>query len=164
MTLTLTRQTTAAPYPIVATARVRDTNGQPVTGLTVQFNVLQGTAGAVTETNGDYSTIITPQVTSAEVSITAVTGALRADKVALVLPLVAPDWDQPGQVASPVSTTGYEDGPEVSPDGQWLVVSTYSFVDGICCLGACGVPIDVYSTFCQTVVGPSGGPERPRCV
>ncbi len=161
MTLTLTRQTTAAPYPIVATARVRDTNGQPVTGLTVQFNVLQGTAGAVTETNGDYSTIITPQVTSAEVSITAVTGALRADKVALVLPLVAPDWDQPEQVASPVSTTGYEDGPEVSPDGQWLVVSTYSFVDGICCLGACGVPIDVYSTFCQTVVGPSGGPERP---
>lgn len=165
MTLALNRDGSSAPNPIVATALLQDGSGQPIGSAVVTFQVTGGTAGPVMEAGGGYTSVITPTVTSAEVSITAATTVggqpVTATKVALVLPTVGTDWNQPEQVASPVSTTGYEDGPEVSADGQWLVVSTYSFVDGVCCLGACGGGVDVYSSFCQTVTGPSGAPERP---
>ena len=57
-------------------------------------------------------------------------------RTAIVMPAIDAAWGQPEVVPGAVNTAGYEDSSEVSPDGQWLLVSSYSPVDLICCVAA----------------------------
>jgi hypothetical protein len=72
-------------------------------------------------------------------------------------------WDQPAPVTGLVNTPGTEDSSTISPDGQWLIVATYSPMDVFCCgLGCGGYPtLDGDNPACVDVVGPVTAPARP---
>jgi len=155
-----------ASRDITAIVAVLDPSLVGIAGLTVTVTSTPGTSTvAMDHGMGLYSVAITPTVTAREVVIRAeatVSGQqLSATRTALILPTVGDAWDQPEAVPGLVNTTGYEDGPEVSPDGQWLILSSYAFVDALCCLTGCGQPVNAFSAACQTVIGPSSAPERP---
>ena len=133
-----------------------------VTGVTV--TAPGATVGAVLPDAGLYTAMLAPSITSGELAITAsaiVDGTpITATAIAVVLPTVDAAWNQPIAVPGMVNTLGYEDGPVVSPDGEWLMVSSYSPVDEFCCTSGCRSAVGD-ATVCQTSLGPSSGPERP---
>jgi len=54
---------------------------------------------------------------------------LKSEKEALIISTIHPSLGQPESVSGLVNTPGVEDSPQVSPDGQYLIVGTYSPVD-----------------------------------
>ncbi len=66
-------------------------------------------------------------------------------------------WGIPESVPGLVNTAGWEDGAEVSPDGQWLLVSTASPVDLLACLEA---GVSQQSSACGETVGSWQRPAR----
>jgi len=170
LTVSLARDPATTPYNVIVTATLRASNGTPAPGLIVTVSATDGSVGPVTDHgDGTYSATITPTYPSGEVAITVQSTiggtALQQKRTALILPTVDANWGQPEAVRGAVNTTGYEDGPNISPDGQWLVVTDTSPIDVICCLTGCnGVPVSGHSSFCQTVTGPNsyGPPLRPN--
>lgn len=132
-------------------------------GLAVSI-AANGVALAVTDLGaGRYQATATPTVTSGELPIVATLGAGTVSKVAVVLPTIDPAWGQPERVDGLVNTPGTEDSATVSPDGQWLIVGTYSPIDILACVQKLGTgPNDGRNSACQTSTGPSTGPSRPR--
>ncbi len=168
LTLSFDRDTSTSPSPVLANLTVLDAAGAPWTGRTVAITAPGLTAAAVVEQgNGRYQARLTSSQPSGEYTVTAqltVGGvSLSVQRVALVLPGVHPDWGQPEPVRGTVNTDGYEDGGSISPDGQWLALTDYSPVNAFCCITGCGsaTPLDPASPFCNAVVGPYTGPERP---
>ena len=78
-------------------------------------------------------------------------------RTALVLE-VGDGWGQPELVPGLVNTPAYEDGPEISADGEWLIISNYAPIDYVGCILT---GPDVASPACNGVLGPYGAPERP---
>jgi len=77
-------------------------------------------------------------------------------RTALVLPSVDDSWNQPEPVAGMVNTAGWEDGANVTPNGQWLIVQ-YLPIPIDCFVGG-----DINAPLCKKALGPVGPPERPR--
>lgn len=67
-------------------------------------------------------------------------------------------WGLPEFVPGAVNTPGWEDSSEVSPDGQWLIVSSYTPVDAFSCTL---VGNDVGAPVCNRSLGPWEAPLRP---
>ncbi len=171
--LDLTRGTVPpSPYPVQVTARVTSGDGKPVAGLFVEITAAGGAAGAVADGgDGTYTTIVTPALAAAEageVVVTAKVKDLSAEATAVVLPVVGEAWGQPERVPGLVNTAGTEDSAEVSPDGEWLIVSTYSPADVLCCIvgkelpGCVGEAASPIAPGCNTTHGPYAAPERPE--
>jgi len=79
-------------------------------------------------------------------------------RIALVLTGAMSGLGQPEAVPGLVNTPGVEDSPQVSPDGQWLTVGTYSPVD----LGYCQVNgNDPANAACNDNYFDQSGVERP---
>lgn len=171
LALELTREDSPAPYPVVVTARVTSSDGRPVAGLSVEFTAEGGTVGAVEESaEGAYRVTVKPSLAAGdggEVVVRAKVAELSAEATAVVLPVVDAAWGQPERVPGVVNTAGTEDSAEVSPDGEWLIVGTYSPTDVLCCIagndlpGCTGSPASPTSPACNTTHGPYAAPERP---
>lgn len=134
----------------------------PLPSLSIAISA--GDAGASTALDlgdGGYRALVTPPFASGELPITATANGTSVSRTAVVLPFIDPRWKQPELVPGLVNTDGTEDSPTISPDGEWLIVGTYSPTDLLCCLGLCGEVADGRSAFCQTALGPYSAPARP---
>lgn len=144
--------------------------------LTADFGTL-GNVTAITVPGAlanqfDFSAILTPPVTDStgdnwtgEIPMTAhyLDSANNLDssitRIALVLTNVMPGLSQPEAVPGLVNTLGVEDSPQVSPDGQWLIVGTYSPID----LGYCLVKGSLAAEpACNINFFDQSGIERPN--
>jgi hypothetical protein len=162
--LSLTRLTTSSPNPIQVLVSASRSDAASISGLTVAPTVTNGTAGAVSDLgSGQYTFQVIPSAASGDVLISVdLTGGgltANASKTAVVIPTISSDWGQAEAVEGFVNTDGYEDGPEVSPDGQWLMVSDYSPMDVIKCQLVDGNSPS--ATSCKTAIGPYAAPIRP---
>lgn len=168
--MTLSRVTSSSPNPINLTVNVTDQNGNPLAGQIVTVTVSGGASvSSVTDQhNGSYTAQVTPGFPSGEVPIDAqvmINGTnYTVQKTAVVLPGVNASWGQPEAVRGSVNTNGYQDGVQISPDGNWLIMTDYSPVDFFCCQNGCGTqtPGAWNSPYCQKVVGPYTAPSRPN--
>lgn len=164
LALELERRPSAGPDPIDVTLRAT-LGREPLPGLDLVLTVVGGSATSLVDlADGRYVATVTPARASGEVTIDArvVGTSVQARKTALVLPLVDDRWNQPEAVPGLVNSAGWEDSCEVSPDGEWLIVGTYSPVDLVCCLFGCsGAPADPAGTDCNAALGPYAGPARP---
>jgi hypothetical protein len=164
LALTLHREDAGSPSAILASVNATG-NGNGVDGLSIEVNAGAETLTAAGQGGGAYLARIVPPFTSGELPVSArVSGQDAGPSVtALVLPIVADEWDQPISVGGLVNTPGTEDSSTVSPDGQWLIVGTYLVVDGLCCDVGCGnLPDDGRNAYCQDVIGPYDAPARPN--
>lgn len=151
---------------IVLAIRVLNANDAGVTSAAVQFTA-NGVTRAATELGlGRYEGIVVAGQTSGELPLSVgIAGNSEATvmKTAVVLPFVADAWGQPEAIGGLVNIPGTEDSATVSPDGEWLVVGTYSPIDVLGCTLHLGTgPADGRNTACQTSYGPTTGPARPR--
>jgi hypothetical protein len=162
----LDRESATSPNPVIVLARITDGEAAGRDGESV---VVEATAGVVSPVvdlgGGEYRALVTPGEASGAISIAVSVvsphGELRDERTALVLPTIDDAWSQPEAVPGLVNTPGYEDGIEVSGDGQWLFVGSYSPVDAFCCTNdGCGT-VAYNSAACQTVLGPYAAPSRP---
>jgi hypothetical protein len=156
--------TEGAPDLIFAFVIATDENGLSVSGLEVAIDA-GGVIFNAAPDAGFYLATVTPPFTSGELTITASVAGTDAiaQRTALVLPTVNVEWDQPEPVAGLVNTAGTEDSSTVSPDGQWLIVASYSPMDLLCCGDGCGdyPTLDGDNPACVDVLGPVTGPARP---
>lgn len=139
-------------------------DGEPAAGQPVTLTAEGGAAAEVTDLGGGrYRGEVTPDHPSGEVRVRVELLGAEVERTAVVLPLVGPGWGQPERVRGLVNTPGYEDSPEISPDGQWLIVSNTSPIDLVCCLAGCGgaAALDPAGAACNTALGPYAAPERP---
>lgn len=161
----------AAPYPIVVEIKARRAEA-PAMGLAIEISAEGGVVSEVSERGGGvYTATVTPasdHATAIPITARTTDGASSARRMALSLPFVSDDWDQPESVPGMVNTPGTEDAATVSPDGEWLIVGTYSPVDILCCLlalpGVCPTATaasDPSSPPCDISLGPYAAPERP---
>jgi hypothetical protein len=156
----------AGSSTIVVVIDAREPDQSPVPTGSIGVAASSAFVGAIqAHSGGGYQVVLTPKEASQEVPVVVTVHAVDRDvviqKVALVLPVVSAEWGQPESVDGMVNTAGYEDGVVVSPDGEWLFVSSYSSVDVICCYLGCGAPPSPHSAACQTSLGPFGAPLRP---
>lgn len=168
LAISLDRREIAGPDTILVDAYVR--RGQtPQSGVTVGVLATNGTVGAIIDQGtGHYLAEVTPTISSGDVNLTVNALGAELRRTAVVLPILDATWGQPERVPGLVNSAGYEDSSEVSPDGTWLIVSSYSPVDLICCAvaisGICTTataPGDPASVACNTSLGPYAAPARP---
>lgn len=149
--VTLIREPSAGPDPFVVRV-VGDDVVVTVDGEEVPTSAVDGAVEARVE----------PAEDGVRVDIVVEASGRAFERTALVLE-VGDRWGQPELVPGLVNTPAYEDGPEVSPDGEWLIVSNYSPIDIISCtfsVGPSGLP-DPAAAACNEVLGPVTAPERP---
>jgi len=166
--ITLDRRAETGPDTILVDVRVvRD--DVPQAGVTVTLVATNGSVGAITDQgNGHYLAEVRPSISSGDVQLTATALGNESKRTAIVLPTIDAAWGQPERVPGLVNTDGYEDSSEVSPDATWLIVSSYSPVDLICCLAAvptvcttASTAADPASIACNASLGPYAAPARP---
>ncbi len=141
----------------------------PQLGVAVGVASSNGAVSTLTETgNGHYTAEVAPTIESGDVDLVVSALGSELRRTAIVLPTVDAAWGQPELVPGPVNTPGYEDSSEISPDGQWLLVSSYSPVDLICCVAAlpticatASTAADPASVACNVSLGPHAAPDRP---
>ncbi len=163
LAVTLDRREAEGPDAIVVDVTVT-IDGAVAPGQLVALTAEGGVAGAMTDLGaGSYRGEVAPDQPSGEVHVRVVALGEQVERTAVVLPEIGAGWGQPERVRGPVNTPGYEDSPEISPDGQWLIVSNYSPVDLVCCLSGCdgSPPTDPAGSACNTSLGPYAAPERP---
>ncbi|MFT7674090.1 MAG: hypothetical protein ACI845_002506 [Gammaproteobacteria bacterium] len=141
-----------------------------VSGITPVVTLAAGTLSTMVESsNGVYDFIITP-VSTGEFPISVSHGGVSKSGTALVLNDVHVGWGQPMSVEGLVNTEGYEDGPAVSVDGEWLFVQTgpiyFSGLVYFPSLAGCnstlvGCEATTHGDWVYDVVGPYTTPERP---
>lgn len=168
LTVGFDRMELEGPDLVIVIALLR--NGTtPVTGAAVTLSSPDGQYSTMTEQSpGNYLGYVLPTQPSGHVRV-RVSGAGRVvNKTVLALPDLGPHWGQPEPVPGLVNTAGYEDSAEISPDGEWLIVSDYSPVDMICCIfGTCDASaprpsLDPSAPHCNNSLGPISGNARPR--
>jgi hypothetical protein len=122
--------------------------------------VTEGTASAITATStpGEFTATITPSGKDIEVGIAAHAHGVSVSKTALTITNIDSALGQPEAVPGLVNTTGIEDGENVSPDGQWLIVASYVPVDVYTCASK---GLTMSDPSCSTIIGPYTAPERP---
>lgn len=101
----------------------------------VQVQISNATVGAWTQTSPTrYTATVTSSVLSGEVTYTITWKSSSYSRTALIFPYLESKWGQPEAVPGYVNTNGWEDSPEISPDGKYLIVSTYSPVSLYQCI------------------------------
>jgi hypothetical protein len=142
-----------------------DDYGHPLFGLDITVETATSATQATVSGIAYYATVV-PGITSGELPITAhVTGSdAGTTRTALIVPDISAGWDQPESLSGLVNTPGTEDSETVSPDGEWLIVATYSPVDVLCCVAGCGGydSLDGRNPACDSPLGPIAGPARPN--
>ncbi|MHB8874873.1 MAG: hypothetical protein ACYC8T_14385 [Myxococcaceae bacterium] len=165
LTLETQRGSGGSPDPVIAVVKATNEQGQPLSGLDVRVFAGGSTYPTVGD-GGSYQAVISAPFNSGELTLTArvQNTSTTTSKTVLLLPLVGALWDQPEPVGGLVNTAGDEDSPTISPDGEWLIVGTYSPVDLVCCMIGCGgfAGMDGLSPACNDAAGPVTAPERPR--
>lgn len=96
--------------------------------------------------------------TALRVTVVRATDGAEAEIEPVALHARDPRWAPAERVPGLVNTPGWEDSSEISPDGQWLIVSTYTPVDAFRCTLTQN---DVSDPACNRALGPSADPERP---
>lgn len=144
--------------------------GQPASTDDISISADLGALEAATSTApGKLSAKLTPPQDrdALSIHITASVAQLKVERDALIFKQIDARWDQPEAVPGLVNTRGWEDSAEISPDGQWLIVGTYSPVSLFECqlTGQSAEPPVPYglpeAAACNAAVGPYGPPERP---
>jgi hypothetical protein len=159
----LDREAADGPDTVIINAFVVRDDGEALTDQPVEISA-DGTPLDVAEIEpGVYRAQVTPTAERIELPIRVQLGEITLDRVALVLFEVNDRWAQAEAVPGLVNSPAYEDSPEISPDGQWLIVSSYSPVDLLSCIiPQLEVPPAGNSIpACNTVLGPIDAPERP---
>ena len=104
----------------------------------------QATASTWTQvTSTSIKTTVTSTILSGEINFTITYDSVSKSGQALILPQIGSRWGQPEPVPGSVNTNGWEDSPEISPDGKYLIISTYSPVSLFQCItdgGLAGTP------------------------
>ncbi|HEU0032164.1 MAG TPA: hypothetical protein VFQ53_16130 [Kofleriaceae bacterium] len=165
----------AAPVPTLAIAFERGATSEIVARITVSSDatpdvtVAGGVAGPLTAVgSGAFTLAIRPPAGhhSAAVAVTAKLADVTATRDALIFEAIDAAWGVPEPVPGLVNNGGWEDSAEVSPDGEWLVVSSYTPIDLFCCTAAlpnvcpAGAFGAAYAA-CNTSLGAYAAPERP---
>jgi hypothetical protein len=162
--IVLHRAISGSPSPVLVWVTATVDGGAPLSGLNILVDTPDASFAATLD-GGTYIATVVPPFTSGELPLWAhlVGSDAGVAATALVLPTVRDAWDQPVPVGGLVNTPGTEDSPTVSPDGQWLIVGTYSPVDLLCCSGSCGgYPfLDGENPACSDALGPVSAPARP---
>lgn len=127
----------------------------------LQIQVANGTAAGWIQTGSIYTSRITSSVTSGEVKVDVTWKNYSDSKTALMLKTVNSNWDQPESVPGMVNTLGWEDSPEISPDGKLLIVSTYAPVSLICCIA--GSTMNAISAGSCPAAGTNSAADNPSC-
>jgi len=175
--LSLSRDQTHSPNPIIGQIKILDSSGAvvlfaPPPVITTDVPTTIGTP--IANADGSFTFNITPSVTASQSQVIELTansinyGATLTREV-LVLPSLNSFWGQPEGVPGLVNTLGTEDSAEVSPDGNWLIVSSYTPIDLFCCelstvfpgcpsLGAASPALAA----CNSSLGPYSAPARPN--
>lgn len=106
-----------------------------VTADELSVTLTQGSSSAWSETTDNvFETTVSSALSSGELEYSISLRGKSYKRVAVILPTVNAMWDQPEAVAGDVNTDGWEDSPEISPDGKYLIVSTYSPVSILQCI------------------------------
>lgn len=156
---------------ILAEVTALDAQGETVASeVAPALMAATGELGAlVEEAPGRWRAAWTPPngQPSGAFSVEASLGELTTSRQGLFLPEVHTDWGVPEPVPGLVNTGGWEDSVEISPDGQWLIVGTYSPVHLTECIssGQQAQPPAPYglpdAPACNEARGPYAAPERP---
>ncbi len=161
----LSRAEASGPDVVVVDIEVmRGDVGEPE--IPVEVTALYAEISEVVDRgDGHYRAEVTPLEASGLIPIRVSALGMQVERTAVVLPEIDARWGQPELVPGLVNTPGYEDSAEVSPDGEWLIVSDASPLDLICCALGCGsdgaAPLDPAGAACNHTRGPFGPPERP---
>ncbi|MFT5226261.1 MAG: hypothetical protein ACI8XX_002016 [Polaribacter sp.] len=145
-------------------------NSVPVSGVTPAVTLEAGALSTIVESSsGVYEFTVTPSLTG-EFPVTVSHGGVSMSATALALNDVDTGWGQPMSVKGLVNTEGYEDGPVVSADGEWLFIQTgpiyfsglVYYKDAAGCNGLlAGCEAMDHGDWVYNVVGPYTAPERP---
>jgi hypothetical protein len=101
----------------------------------IQLTIANATATTFLLVSGStFKATVTAQYLSGEIPFTVSWKNYSTTRTALIFPTVDASWDQPEAVPGMVNTDGWEDSPEISPDGNFLAVSTYSPVSLFKCI------------------------------
>lgn len=139
-----------------------DDPSRSVTTWPIDIQSDRGSVGAVETVDdgasgGHFKARVTPDTTGRHTITAAVrSGSLRGKRTAVVLPQVDDAWNQPEPVGGLVNTVAWEDGADISHDGQWLIIQ-YLPVPLECVAGR-----DPAAASCIRAIGPITGPERPN--
>ena len=145
--------------------------GEPVPGLSLDIDLMHGSMSAVMESSpGIYDFTIYP-TQSGEYPFVITHGETSISRTPIVLTGVRSGIGQPIAVpGSFVNTEGYEDGPVVSADGQWLFIQTgpvyFSGIAYFYSAEGCGGSLEdceatAHADWVFDAVGPYTAPERP---
>lgn len=149
----------ATANDIDVTIHVTNSAGNPVLAASPSVTIAGGTKSAVVEAGGgDYTTTVTPDILDSEVKITAASADASATKVALAFANLDASLGQPEAIDGLVNTPAWEDGVNVSPDGKWLIISTYVPLDALACAFSGNNPANAA---CKSIIGPVAAPARP---
>ncbi|MBL4710964.1 MAG: hypothetical protein JKX75_00410 [Gammaproteobacteria bacterium] len=145
-------------------------NAAPASGIAPVVTLGSGTLSTIVEaSSGVYDFTVTPGSTG-EFPIAVSYGGVSKSGTALVLNEVHMDWGQPMSVEGLVNTEGYEDGPVISADGEWLFVQTgpiyFSgltyFPSAVGCSGTLvGCAAMTHGDWVYNTIGSYAAPERP---
>ncbi len=146
-------------------------NGVDTAGLSPSVTLERGSLGSIADNgDGSYSFRITPDQTG-EHKVTVSYGETSVTKTPLVISEVHGDWGQPMSVEGLVNTEGYEDGPVITGNGEWLFVQagpiyssgiTYFYDAANGCGGSlAGCVGTTHEDWIFNTIGPYTAPERP---
>lgn len=162
LTLTLERDPSSEPARFLARISALDAQSET---LVVEAPTITLSGGQLIDLAADpqgrwVAEIVADNVDSAVTVQASLLGTtLSIERSAVVLTSLDERFGQPELVPGLVNTAGWEDSSEVSPDGQWLLVGTYTPVDILTCLLG---GLDPALAACNESLGPIAGPERPQ--
>lgn len=136
-------------------------DGSPASPSGVDITCDRGAPSTDVETQeGRFTRAFEPDVTgTGEYRVTAtVGGEAVATATALVMESVGAKWGQPRKVEGLVNTDGWEDGANITEDGEWLFIHYLPITPS--CLWQS--PPDPTSPECSHARGPVTAPERPN--
>lgn len=154
----LDRRAQAGPDAILV--RVTANRGAaPAEGVQLAITAAGRSLPVVEASPGAYTSEFVPASECIEVPLSISAEGMELERVALVMTDLDDAWGQAEAVPGLVNTRGHEDSSEISPDGQWLIVSTYSPVDLVSCLAP---PSNAGSSACNQALGAHLPPSRPN--
>lgn len=162
------RDLTATVLAFDVTATALRADGTPFSGE-IELETEGGVLSGVAKTAGRTTARVVSQTANGTVLLRGRTTdgihPVVSERRVVALPTVSSRWDVVELVPGLVNSPGTEDSAEISPDGEWLVVSTYSPFDLLCCLvgipGCAASGGTASSKACNAPLGPIDAPSRP---
>jgi len=127
------------------------------------LTISEGTSTKLTITGSKtYESVFEPAQLSTEHTLTFSYENILLSKVFLTLKSKHSRWGVVEAVPGMVNTLGWEDSSEISPDGNWLFVSTYSPICLLCCIQGNSLNSIWGAQFC-TGVSSDNDPNSEAC-